>query len=156
MQPAKISFGQVCRSECTIKSPKASLAQNTKRYSRAADTFSRKMKVAEIVSGKQKSWHDSAPPLSHNFPPKSTALNMHGSPTTPCRNITNIPIQVLVLVSANTSESKRLSFPFKARMQILNSVMTSENKRCPLCVPVSCFAVIFGHFTNLLEQNFVC
>ena len=36
----------------------ASLAQNTRHYSRGAHNLEKKIKVAEIVSGKRKSWHD--------------------------------------------------------------------------------------------------
>ena len=106
----KFHLDKLAEANAPLKVQQASLAQNTKHYSRAADTLSRKMKVAQIVSGKRKSWHDSAPPLSNNIPPKSTALSMHRSPTTPCGDITNIPVKV----SANTSGSKRLSFSFKA------------------------------------------
>ena len=108
----KFHLDKLAEANAPLKVQQASLAQNTRHSSCAADTLPRKLKVAEIVSGKLKTWHDSSPALPHDIRHKPTALNMHRccSPTAPCADITNIPVQV----TANTSGSKRLSFSFKA------------------------------------------
>ena len=106
----KFHFEKLADANAPLLIQQASLAQNTRHYSRGAHNLEKKIKVAEIVSGKRKSWHD--PPTEIKQSHVSPQKNSESRPThSPMKDVTNIQLN-LPGMPAPASATKKICFSF--------------------------------------------